>query len=106
MLAVAVHRPDSRELTDLQLLDLEMDLLWGKRAGPDLVIACARDGVRVSYGQRVPAELARVIVDEIGSANPVVNSSTPPPKVERWRVLLEDAPVRACGWRRALVRAT
>jgi hypothetical protein len=33
-------------LSDLELLQIEMDLLWGTGPAPELVVACARDGLR------------------------------------------------------------
>jgi hypothetical protein len=41
---------ESGALGDLELLQIEMDLLWGTNAGPELVLACAADGVRLRLG--------------------------------------------------------
>src|SRR6266545_4690361 len=81
---------DALTLDDLQLLGIEMDLLWGAQAGPELVLACAREGLRLRLGNHVPPELARALAAEIDGAQPVVDSSVPPPQLERWRMLLED----------------
>jgi len=78
-------------LSDLQLLEIEMDLLWGAQGGPELVLSCAREGVRVRLCKHVPTELARALAAEIDDAQPVVDSNTPTPQLERWRILLEDA---------------
>ena len=86
-----MHRQDMLTLNDLQLLEIELDLLWGAQAGPELVLACAREGVRVRLGKHVPPELARALAAEIDGAQPVVDSNTPSPQLERWRILLEDA---------------
>src|SRR5436190_335406 len=59
---------DMPMLDDLQLLELEMDLLWGAQAGPELVLACAREGVRARLGNHVPPELARALAAEIDGA--------------------------------------
>ena len=86
-----MHRQDMLTLNDLELLEIEMDLLWGAQAGPELVIACAREGVRVRLGKHVPPELGRALAAEIDGAQPSMDSNTPPPQLERWRILLEDA---------------
>jgi hypothetical protein len=36
-----------RALSDVHLLQTEMDLLWGVEDGREVVLACARDGVRL-----------------------------------------------------------
>ena len=54
-------------LSDLELLDIEMDLLWGSEAGPEFVIACARGGVRTRIGKHVPAELVRTLAAEVAN---------------------------------------
>ena len=84
-------RMDLSTLNDLQLLEIEMDLLWGAQAGPELVLAHVREGVRSRLGTHAPPEFARALAAEIDGAQPVVDSNTPPPQVERWRILLEDA---------------
>jgi hypothetical protein len=33
----------ARALSDLELLEIEVDLLWESEGGPELVLACARD---------------------------------------------------------------
>ncbi len=81
----------ARVLSDLELLEIEMELLWGTEPGRELVLACAREGVRARLGERVPPEVARALAAEIEGAQPVVDSDTPPPQLERWRMLLEDA---------------
>ena len=43
-------------LDDLELLQIEMDLLWGADGGPELVIASARAGQRARVGQGVPVD--------------------------------------------------
>jgi hypothetical protein len=57
--------PKTRALSDLELLEVEMDLLWGSDACPELVLACAQDGVRTRIGGRIPPEVARSIAAEI-----------------------------------------
>jgi hypothetical protein len=44
----------TRALSGLELLEIEMDLLWGPEAGPELVLAFIRDGVRARINKRVP----------------------------------------------------
>ena len=79
-------------LSDLELLDMEMDLLWGSEAGPEFVLACAGGGVRTRIGKHVPAEVARTLAAEVANgALAGEDSGVPPPQLERWRVLLEDA---------------
>src|SRR5687768_1119269 len=87
-----MDREKTRALSDVELLEAEMDLLWGSDAGPALVLACARDGVRARIGTQVPRELASILAAEIeGSALPLEDLATPPPQLERWRVVLEHA---------------
>jgi hypothetical protein len=91
---------------DPELLQMEMELLWGPQAGteaeagtqvgteagPDLVIASSRDGVRARIDRRVPPQVARALAAEIDAASPQpMTTSEPPPQLERWRLLLEDA---------------
>lgn len=63
---------DRRWLRCLELLQIEMDLLWGTEAGPELVLACARDASpearwdsRWMHGSRRPLERmpAEVLAD-------------------------------------------
>jgi hypothetical protein len=83
--------PDSGALSDLELLQIEMDLLWVTEAGPELVLACARDGASLRLSKQVPPHAARVLAAEVDGVPPGVNQEPPPPQVERWRMLLEDA---------------
>lgn len=83
---------NTRELSDVELLEIEMDVLWGSDAGPELVVACARDRARARISNRVRPELARSLAAEIGDRVPTGEDlGTPPPQLERWRVVLEDA---------------
>jgi RimJ/RimL family protein N-acetyltransferase len=82
---------NGRPLSDLDLLQIEMDLLWGTEAGPELVLACARDGVRARIGKHVPQHLARALAAELEGTLPALEAETPPPQLERFRLLLEDA---------------
>ncbi len=87
-----MDREKPSALSDLELLDVEMDLLWGPKAGPELVLACARGGVRTRIGKQVPLEVARTLLAEIeDGASPGEDWAVPPPRLERWRLLLEDA---------------
>jgi GNAT superfamily N-acetyltransferase len=79
-----------RPLSDLDLLQIEMDLLWGTEAGPELVLACARDGVRARIGKHVSQHLARALAAEIEGTLRALEAETPPPQLERFRLLLED----------------
>jgi hypothetical protein len=82
----------TRALSDLELLEIEMDLLWGSEAGPELVLACARDGVRARTGEQVPPEVARTVAAQIEEgASPIEDLGAPRPQLERSRVALEDA---------------
>src|SRR5579864_4713840 len=47
-------------MSDLELLRIEMELLWGDSEGPELVIACARDGTFVRANSSVPAGFAKL----------------------------------------------
>src|SRR5919199_5155645 len=88
---------ETRASSDLELLQIEMDLLWGTDAGPQLVLACARDGVHARIGNQVASDVARAVAAEIGGAASGTEPDTPPPQVERWRMLVENAlgvPVR------------
>jgi RimJ/RimL family protein N-acetyltransferase len=124
-----LHQGGAR--SDLELLQIEMDLLWGSqagteggaatqaglevgtelatRAGPDLVVASAPDGVRARIGRRVPPQVARALAAEIDAGSPWSlaaerslgdadadartrpGSVAPPAELERWRLRLEDA---------------
>jgi RimJ/RimL family protein N-acetyltransferase len=82
----------SGALSDLELLQVEMDLLWGSTAGPELVLARTRDGVRARIAERVPSEVARALGAEIDdNVSQSEDLAAPPPQLERCRVLLEDA---------------
>src|SRR5690242_10923591 len=80
----------SRRVLDLELLDLEMDLLWGTEAGPELVLACARDGVRARFSKRVRSEVATSLATEANDAFLGLDSEAPPLQIEHWRRLLEE----------------
>jgi hypothetical protein len=81
---------DRRWLSDLELLQIEMDLLWGTEAGPETVFACAREGAHLRLGSTVPPDAARALTAEVDGVISDVDLEVPP-QVERWRVLLEDA---------------
>jgi hypothetical protein len=78
-------------LSDLELLRIEMDMLWRSDNAPDLVLACAREGMRVRVTPDVPEWLATLARAEVESASPRMDVMLPPPLVERMRLLLEDA---------------
>jgi hypothetical protein len=80
-----------RALSDLELLEIEMDLLWGTEAGPELVIACARDGARLRTAKHLEADVARAVAAATDGTPPDADLDAPPPQLERCRVLLEDA---------------
>lgn len=87
-----MDRQKARPLSDLDLLEIEMDLLGGSEAGPELVLACARDGMRARIRKQPPPETARMVSAEIESnASPGEDPSAPPTQLEPCRVLLEDA---------------
>jgi RimJ/RimL family protein N-acetyltransferase len=79
-----------RALADLELLEIEMDLLWGS-GGPELVIAAARDGQRARVGNAVPADLARTLTSEVEAGQSGAGLGAPPPRLEQWRTQLELA---------------
>src|SRR5690349_6226808 len=70
-----------------------MDLLWGASDGPDLVIACTRDGLRLRIGSAVPPTL----VADLESAEPTADLNVPSPIVERIQLRLQDAFGAAVG---------
>ncbi|MBV9601941.1 MAG: hypothetical protein JOZ87_34490 [Chloroflexi bacterium] len=75
----------ARALSDLDLLEIEMDLLWGSEGGPELVLACARDGMRARISNRVRPEVALTLAAEIEhGAPPGGDSGAPPVRLERW----------------------
>jgi GNAT acetyltransferase len=76
-------------LADLDLLQAEFELLWPS-AGPEMVIACAREGLRVQCGSRVPAHLAATLAIEAETSGPSRDLDTPPHELARWRAMLED----------------
>src|ERR671933_224166 len=78
-------------LPDLELLGIEMDLLWGSGGGPELVTACARDGLRPRVSNSVPADVARTLIAEVAAQQPGAGLGAPPHDLERWSALLMDA---------------
>src|SRR5689334_15308798 len=82
---------------DLDLLDMEVDLLWAPSGGPDLVIACAHDGIRMRIGSAVPGTLTQTLVADLESATLGTDLDAPPPVVERMQLLLQDAFGAAVG---------
>jgi RimJ/RimL family protein N-acetyltransferase len=80
-----------RELSDLELLQIEMDLLWGTHEGPELVVACARQGLCARVSNAVPEQLARSLEVEVERTPPNEDLRVPPARLEQWRILLEDA---------------
>ena len=85
----------SGALSDLELLEIEMDLLWGSKAGPELVLARTRNGVRARIAERVPSEVARALGAEIDD-----NVS----QVRTWRLRHRNWNAAAWCWRTGLVR--
>ena len=80
----------SGALSDLELLEIEMDLLWGSKAGPELVFA--RHETACAHGSR--SEFLRGAGRWSGDDDNVSQSedlAAPPPQLERCRVVLEDA---------------
>ena len=53
------------KLSDLELLRIEMDLLWGTQDGPELAVACARQGLWARVNNTVPERLVRSLVAEV-----------------------------------------
>jgi len=80
-----------QNLSDVQLLQIEMDLLWSTQDGPELVVACARQGLRPRVGNALPEQLARSLVAEIERTPPNEDLRVPPARLQQWRILLEDA---------------
>jgi hypothetical protein len=77
--------------SDLQLLQIEMDLLWSG-GGPELVIAASRAGLHARVGDTVPEHLARKLRSQVESVQlKGTNVSEPPPELEAWRTELEGA---------------
>lgn len=80
-----------RKLSDLELLQVEMDLLWGKQDSPELVVACARQGLWPRVSNAVPEQLARSLFAEVERTPPNEDPRVPPARLEQWRIVLEDA---------------
>jgi len=78
-------------LSDVELLGVEMELLWDSDHGPDLVVACARDGVRARIARWLPPAFAQSVVAALESVQPSIDFSVTPPVVDRLRVRLEEA---------------
>jgi hypothetical protein len=81
----------TRALSDLDLLEIEMDLLWGATTGPELLIACARDGACLRIAKHLVAEVARAVAVATDGIPPDADLDALPPQLERCRVLLQDA---------------
>src|SRR5207248_4553748 len=74
---------------DLELLEIEMDLLWPSDA-PELVVASGRDGLRARLSSRVPTDLAsQIMTDALRQRSS--ESGMPPERLEHWRTTLQDA---------------
>jgi RimJ/RimL family protein N-acetyltransferase len=80
-----------QNLSDVELLLIEMDLLWDTHECPELVVACARQGLRARVNSAVPEQLARSLVAEIERTPPNEDLRVPPARLQQWRILLEDA---------------
>ena len=91
ILATDMDVPQIRALSDLELLEIEMDVLWGAATAPELVIACARDGARLRIARHLEAEVARAVAAATDGTPPEADLDAPPPQLERCRVLLEEA---------------
>src|SRR5438034_10082389 len=74
-------------LDDLELLQIEMDLLWGADGGPELVIASARVGQRARAGHAVPVALARTLTADEAAGQPATGLGAPPPTLQRCTAL-------------------
>ena len=55
---MGIRRLIAAALSDLELLHIEMDLLWKTASGPELVIASAREGLRVRLTPDAPERIA------------------------------------------------
>lgn len=97
---------ETRASSDVELLQIEMDLLWGTDARPELVLACARDGVHARIGNQVASDLARALTAEIGGEASSTEPDAPPSQLERWRMLVENALGMAVRLRLGLAPAT
>ena len=87
-----------RGLSELELLQIEMDLLWGTDSGPELVLAIARDGMRARVSRAVPKTLANSIKSELDPTPHITHLQEPPPVVERLRLRMAEALVPALRW--------
>jgi len=84
-----MHRQDMSTLSDLELLQIEMDLLWGTEPGPSSSspareMECARGSANV-FRRNLPGPWPR----RSTAHRRWWNRDTPPPQLERWRMLLE-----------------
>lgn len=90
-----MDKREVRALGDLELLRIQMDVLWGASAGPEVVLAWARDGVRARFAGGVPAEVAWAVEAVVDGVRRGAEADGPPPEVERCRLLLEEASGKA-----------
>jgi Acetyltransferase (GNAT) domain len=90
MLLGMAARSHSPLPSDVELLRIEMDLLWPSK-GPELVMAAARDGLHARVGGGLPARVARKLIAEVESTQVSGDMSAPPAALERWCTELEDA---------------
>jgi len=75
---------------ELELLQLELDLLRLSDVR-ELVIACARDGTCVRASPSMPDDLVHVVSAELSRIDAGIGLDSPPPQLERWRRLMEEA---------------
>jgi GNAT superfamily N-acetyltransferase len=78
-------------LSELELMQLEMDLLWDAQECPELVVGSTRHGLRTRVHPAVPAQLARQLTAEVERTPPVGDLCVPPARLEQWRLQLADA---------------
>jgi GNAT acetyltransferase-like protein/SET domain-containing protein len=76
-------------VANLDLLQTEMELLWGDRGGPALTIASTSDGLRVRFGQDLPEHLATAAQAWVERCEPTAQFETPPTWLEDIRVELQ-----------------
>ena len=63
-------RDVSRIMRDAELLQIEMDVLWSADAGPELVVATSREGMRTRVARAVPDTLVAAVRAEVDAAPP------------------------------------
>ena len=86
------------QIGDLELLEIELETLWGdssQRPVPDLVLATCAAGHVAALSEELPDLVAAELEQVVGAAPAGADPGSPPPALERCRLVLERVGGRA-----------